>query len=219
MNNTASSGRRLRTAREQESFRDLQVLEEIAANASLTQRNLAGKLEIALGLTNLMLRRLITKGYVKAVNIQRNRLKYLLTPKGIAEKTKLTYQYLEYSLFLYRRVRAVLQETLRQVADTGGQRVVLFGTGEVAEVAYLTLKELGLTLVGVVDDQASSATFLGVPVLRSEALTRLSFDCGIMTTLRGGSSSLQSRMIRTAMPNSRLIVIEQQGAEIEAVLR
>ena len=66
-----------------ESLRELKVLEELSANPSLTQRHLASQLEVALGLTNLMLRRLITKGYVEVVNTRKNRLQYLITPRGI----------------------------------------------------------------------------------------------------------------------------------------
>src|SRR5687767_9748398 len=72
-----------------EARRNLQALEAIAEDDRLTQRSLASKLGIALGLTNIYLKRLVRKGYVKCVNIQSNRLQYLLTPKGITEKTRL----------------------------------------------------------------------------------------------------------------------------------
>src|SRR4029079_1730593 len=89
-----------------EDRRNLQALEAIAEDAHITQRSLSSKLGIALGLTNIYLRRLVRKGYVKAVNVQSNRLRYLLTPTGIAEKTRLTYEFMEYSLHLYRNARS-----------------------------------------------------------------------------------------------------------------
>ena len=121
-------------------YRELKVLEELSANPSLTQRTLSSRLEVALGLTNLMIRRLVKKGYVKVVSTQKNRIRYFLTPSGITEKTRLTYEYLEYSLHLYREVRRLLTDTLSQVAAGGGRRVVFFGTSEVAEITYLTIK-------------------------------------------------------------------------------
>ena len=73
-----------------ESYRELKVLDELSNNKSPTQRHLAKKMGVALGLTNLMIRRCVKKGYVKVVNVQKNRIQYLLTPQGIAEKSRLT---------------------------------------------------------------------------------------------------------------------------------
>src|SRR5437016_12997620 len=87
-----------------EARRELTVLEAVAGNRHITQRSLAAKLGIALGLTNIYLKRLIRKGYIKCINVQSNRLLYLITPQGITEKTRLTYEFMDYSLQLYRQV-------------------------------------------------------------------------------------------------------------------
>jgi len=73
-----------------ESHRDLRVLEAVAADGRTTQRRLSHQLGIALGLTNLYLKRLARKGFIKCVNVRANRVRYLITPTGIAEKTRLT---------------------------------------------------------------------------------------------------------------------------------
>ncbi|MBI3087399.1 MAG: winged helix-turn-helix transcriptional regulator [Candidatus Omnitrophica bacterium] len=200
------------------SYRELQALEELSVNPSFTQRHLAKKLGVALGLTNLMIRRFVNKGYVKVVNIQKNRLQYLITPKGITEKTRLTYAYLEYSLFLYRGVRRVLQERLSRIAQAGGKDVVLFGVGEITEIAYLTLKGMGLNLAGVVDDQAAGQSFLGVRVMRVEELPGCAFDCGIIGSLNHGHHELRRRLQALGIAEERLIIIEQRGAEIAPAL-
>lgn len=200
-----------------EAYRELKALEELAANPTLTQRRLASQLEVALGLANLMLRRLVKKGYVEVVNTRKNRLQYLITPRGITEKTRLTYEYMEYSLHLYRRVREELKTSLSRILHAGGANVVLLGTGEIAEIAYLTLKELGLNLVGVVDDEGAGGRFLGFPVIQSEALTTLSFDCGIVSTLNGGLEALQQRLRALGVPDQKIIVIERNRHLIRAI--
>src|SRR6266536_1839150 len=126
-----------------EAHRDLQLLEAVEANARVTQRTLAGKLGIALDLTNIYIRRLVRKGYIKCVNVQSNRIAYLITPRGVAEKARLTYEFMDYSLHLYRDVRRHLGNVLQGCAAES-QRVAIFGKGEAAELAYLSLKELGL---------------------------------------------------------------------------
>ena len=85
--------------------RDLQLLNEVGQNAAVTQRSLARKLGVALGLTNLYLKRLARKGYIKINTIPRHRIKYLLTPRGMIEKSRLTYLYKEYTLSYYRDMR------------------------------------------------------------------------------------------------------------------
>src|ERR1041384_1636829 len=83
-----------------EAHRDLKLLEAVEEDSRVTQRSLANRLGIALGLTNIYLRRLVRKGYIKCVNVQSNRITYLITPRGIAEKARLTYEFMDYSLHL-----------------------------------------------------------------------------------------------------------------------
>src|SRR6202158_3060182 len=117
-----------------EARRELTVLEAVAGDQHITQRNLAVRLGIALGLTNIYLKRLIRKGYIKCINVQSNRLLYLITPQGIAEKTRLTYEFMEYSLHLYREVRQHLTEVLSPCRDQGNSRFAVYGIGEAAEL-------------------------------------------------------------------------------------
>ena len=126
-----------------EAHRDLKLLQAVEADSCVTQRGLATRLGIALGLTNVYLRRLARKGYIKFVNVQSNRISYLITPRGIAEKARLTYEFMDYSLHLYREVRQHLRAVLRECA-AANRRVAIYGRGEAAELAYLSLKEYGL---------------------------------------------------------------------------
>lgn len=201
-----------------ESYRELKVLEELTNGSSPTQRHLSKKLGVALGLTNLMIRRCVNKGYLKIVNAKKNRIHYLLTPKGVSEKTRLTHEYLEYSLHLYRSVRQILKETLGKVAENGGKNILFFGRGELAEITYLSVKEAGLQLICLVDDGAAGETFLGTPVISIEKLNGLSFDCGIISSLHKDWETLHGRLQELGIPKEKILVIEQNGAHIRAVL-
>jgi DNA-binding MarR family transcriptional regulator len=165
-----------------ESQRDLAILKEIEATPQVTQRHLASKLGIALGLTNLYLKRLARKGYVKVTTIPRHRVKYLLTAKGFAEKTRLTYEYMEYSFTLFRHSRQFLREQFAALAEAGRKRVVFVGAGEAAELADLTLRELGLDLVAVADDAAAGTRFLNHGVIPLAAIPTLEFDHAVVTS-------------------------------------
>ena len=137
--------------------RDLEILTAIGEGHPLTQRDLAERLGVALGLTNLYLKRLARKGFIKITDFPRKpaarkRLRYLLTPQGISEKTRLTYEHVAYSPSLYRRARQTLRESLSLLPEGGMKRIALYGTGEAAELAYLTLKGSPIGL-----DQARAA--------------------------------------------------------------
>lgn len=162
--------------------RDLLLLAEVERDAGITQRSLATKLGVALGLTNLYLKRLARKGYIKITTIPKHRIQYLLTPRGFAEKSRLTYLYMQYSLSYYRDVRGRLKDVLVSASRDGVKRVVIYGTGELAEVAYLSLREMNLTLVGFVDDKQQDS-FLSYPVWPPEALTGWDFDAVLITAL------------------------------------
>jgi DNA-binding Lrp family transcriptional regulator len=164
-----------------EDRRDLKLLEAVEQNSRITQRSLATKLGIALGLTNIYIKRLVRKGYIKCVNVQSNRISYLITPRGIAEKVRLTYEFMDYSLRLYSEVRRHLREVLQECAASGG-RVAIYGRGEAAELAYLSLKECGLEPVAVFDTD-SGGDFLGMPVRPLREHSQVSYDLMIIATL------------------------------------
>ena len=112
-----------------EAHRDLKLLEAVDADSRVTQRGLSMQLGIALGLTNIYLKRLVRKGYVKCVNVQSNRITYLLTPTGIAEKLRLTYEFMDYSLHLYGEVRQHLRAVIRECAAAGRWRFSISRAG------------------------------------------------------------------------------------------
>jgi hypothetical protein len=129
---------------------------------------------MALGLTNLLVRRIIGKGWVKVVHIRPNRVRYLLTPAGIVAKARLTREYLASSLLLYAEARERIRERLGELSaqlDVGDRtkRVVFLGAGEIAEIGYVSLQETDLELVGVVDTERIKP-FFGVPVTPPDRL-------------------------------------------------
>jgi DNA-binding MarR family transcriptional regulator len=192
--------------------RDLEILTAIEEGLPLTQRALAERLGVALGLTNLYLKRLARKGYIKIAEFPRKpaarkRLRYLLTPRGMAEKTRLTYEHMAYSLNLYRRARQTLRESLGRVAEGGAKRIALYGTGEAAEVAYLTLKELGLEPVGIFGSSATGA-FLGHPVRSLTDLADEEFDAIIVATFERPEPAL-AELARAGLPPGRIVTLRR----------
>jgi DNA-binding MarR family transcriptional regulator len=124
--------------------RQLRILEALERDPNTTQARLAAQLGVAVGSVNWYLKRLIRKGYVKAKRMERRRLKYLVTPQGLALKARLTSQYMEASLRVYRELRQAARETLAQVHSKGYTAVSVDGKDEVMEIFRLTCLEEGV---------------------------------------------------------------------------
>lgn len=193
-----------------EARRDLQALEAIAENDRITQRRLSIKLGIALGLTNLYLKRLVRKGYVKCVSIRSNRIRYLITLKGIAEKTRLTYEFMDYSLHLYGHVRQHLRQVLGPLADGDRKRVAIYGPGEAAELAYMSILELGFDLVAVFGDNASG-TFLGRPVRDVREHEAVAFDLVIVSILDKPGTAIEN-LVRLGVLREKIVGLRPASA-------
>ena len=127
-----------------QSERELQILEYLEFNPDMTQADLATRLGVAVGSVNWYLKRLVNKGYVKVRKMQRRRLRYLITPQGVAQKMRLTQAYMQASLQLYRETRAEAQRLLAQVAEAGYESVQIEGDGDLAEIVYLSCLEAHL---------------------------------------------------------------------------
>ena len=185
--------------------RDLLLLTELERNGTVTQRSLATKLGVALGLTNLYLKRLARKGYIKITTIPSHRIRYLLTPQGFAEKSRLTYLYMQYSLSHYRDMRTRLRETLLRATGNGVKRVVIYGTGELAEMAYLSLREVDMTLVGFVDD-GGRESFLSYPVWQPETLAGWEFDAVLLADIEQATRH-RERLGQYHVPDGKILAL------------
>lgn len=190
-----------------EERRNLQALEAIAEDDHITQRRLSTKLSIAIGLTNLYLKRLVHKGYVKCLSVRPNRIQYLITPTGIAEKTRLTYEFMDYSLNLYGQTRRHLRHMLEPLADGDRKRVAIFGSGEAAELAYMSIMELGMDLAGVFDTDPHGV-FLGKPVMDIRDHESVPFDVLVVASLDASTPSIQV-LLDLGVPREKLVALRE----------
>lgn len=144
--------------------RDLILLEQIEQDPDATQATLANKLGVAVGTINWHLKRLVAKGYIKVRRVERRKLRYLITPDGIALRTRLAVDYIQTSFQLYRLVRQRMTDALQQVQKSGYESILLEGEGDVAEICRLTCLEKGINVLS--DEQSDSLPILSVQGLK-----------------------------------------------------
>jgi DNA-binding MarR family transcriptional regulator len=142
----------------------LGVLSAIERDSAITQRHLAQELGIAVGLANAYVRRCARKGLLKVRQVPLNRYAYYLTPRGFAEKSRLTTEYLSFSLDFFRRARRDCRALLGECEARGWLRVALVGAGDLAEIAILAAVETSVEVVAVFDS-GSVQKCVGKPVI------------------------------------------------------
>jgi len=167
---------------EPEERRSLQILTELSRNDSLTQRDLSSNLGIALGLVNSYIKNLMAKGFITVKSIPPRRYAYFLTPKGLAEKTRLTYHLLQDYTRIYREAKSNFRRLFAELRTDGIKRVVFAGADEVAEIAYLTLHETDLELSGVVDGEMAGKKFFGREIRPLGDIRTMSYDFIVVTS-------------------------------------
>jgi DNA-binding MarR family transcriptional regulator len=188
---------------EREQARTLEILEAIEERGDLTQRHLARRLGVALGLANSYLWRCVRKGFVKIQQAPANRYVYYLTSKGFAEKSRLTGEYLSTSFAFYRKASESCAEALADARARGTKRVVLCGVSELAEIASLRAQELGVPVTGVFDPEAAGRQFLGWRV--SAQLESADVKSAYMVTSLGASQSMMAYLY-DRVPRERIVM-------------
>ena len=146
-----------------ETSRELSLLENIERDPDVTQLSLATQLGVAVGTVNWHIKRLIDKGYVKVKRAERRKLRYIITPEGIALRARLTVDYVEQQFLLYRNTRQRVKEHVEKIRQAGFDRVRILGEGDVADICRLTCLEQGMTVAA--DSDAPTLEVAGLKVL------------------------------------------------------
>lgn len=150
-----------------EEMRELTLLEQIESDPDVNQATLAQQLGVAVGKVNWHLKRLIAKGAVKVARAERKKLRYIITPEGLALRARLAVNYVENSFSVYRRTRQKVKDNLAKVQKAGYDQIRIIGSGDVADICKLTCIEQGIT---VVTDKSAPALVLDGYRIRLEGL-------------------------------------------------
>jgi len=161
----------------------LEILETIEQQNDVTQRHLADKLGVALGLTNSYLKRCVRKGLVKIHQAPANRYLYYLTPKGFAEKSRLTAEYLSVSFNFYRHAGDSLTHIYMECEANKIKRILFCGVSELAEIASLRAHEHDINFVGTFDPDFKKDSFLHSPIWNQFEKINLEYDACLLTSL------------------------------------
>lgn len=158
-----------------ETYRELRLLEEVNQTPDMSQRSLAQRLGIALGVTNFLVQSMAKKGYIRVVRVRWRQWAYIVTPAGIARRIQLTFAYIDRFLDHYRRVRELLRDNLNSLDLAPDSNIAIYGATQFAEIVYLVLKDLGVANIDIVEKDPSRERFLGTDVQRLDDIAAASY--------------------------------------------
>ncbi len=119
------------------------VMEVLSHGRELSQREVAAQAGLSLGMVNLILKRLLQTGYIKAANLDRKKMEYILTPKGIAERMGRSYQYLIRAYRTFHESQKRVEALIHPLLAKGHRKFVVLGAGEIAQLVQMTLISQG----------------------------------------------------------------------------
>lgn len=196
----------------------LGLLAAVESGRAHTQRGLAADLGIALGLVNVYLKRCVKKGLVKVSQAPARRFAYYLTPKGFAEKSRLTGEFLSWSLTFFRMAKDSCAIALDQAQAQGWKRIALAGGGDLADVARICATDRGIEIVAVVDPAQPAAPDASLPLLHSFASIAGDIDGVLITDLAGSAAAFdaaeravgrQRVLVPSVVPRPAVVVDDQ----------
>ena len=189
------------------SDRELNILTEVHREPGINQRELARRVGIALGMTNLLLHNLAKKGYLRINRAGWRHFLYNVTPDGISRKVQLTLAYVQRFLYDYQKVRQTLREQLETQFLNAESRVAIYGTGELAELLFLGLKEFGIEEVDVfAQSELAGGKFLGMPVRALSLFRSAEYDRIVVAYLEGADQQIRP-LLELGISPEKLIIL------------
>jgi DNA-binding MarR family transcriptional regulator len=174
----------------------LGLLESLERDGGTSQRRLASDLGIALGLVNAYLKRLVNKGMIKVGQAPARRYAYYLTPRGFSEKSRLTIQYLSYSLSLFRQAKQDYVMVFETALSRGYTNLVLVGVSDLSEIAAICSLNFGVRILAIVDAGAAIERFAGLRVLQTFDQLDEKADAAVITSFLDADASYERAVER-----------------------
>ncbi|MCF6147839.1 MAG: winged helix-turn-helix transcriptional regulator [Candidatus Kuenenia sp.] len=156
------------------------ILETLANSDRISQRQLSSQLGINVASVNFALKKLTKRGLIKVLGTNPRRIRYILTSKGITEKTQIAYNFLNRNFHFYKAVRKDVETKIQNIPFNGQARVALYGVTDLMEIAYLVIQDKELDLVAVIDDEMKIRIF-GYHVIGIEEISIYSPDYLLLT--------------------------------------
>ena len=124
--------------------REFELVNIVGAQLAKSQRELSRHMNLSLGMTNMLLKRLVSKGYIRIQQLNSRKVQYLLTPKGFSEKMNKSLKYTLKTINSISLIKINLSKVLSHLYRQGHHEFIVLGTSDLALLIDLAVKESGL---------------------------------------------------------------------------
>lgn len=125
--------------------REFELVNIVGAQLAKNQRDLSKQMNVSLGMTNMILRHLIAKGYIRIQQLTSRKVQYILTPKGFTEKMRKSVKYTLKTINSISLIKARLRDIISNLYAQGQREFWVFGASDLALLIEMVVKELRLS--------------------------------------------------------------------------
>ena len=143
---------------------ELKLFNQIEKTKNHTQRSISKELNIALGLSNALIKKFLNKGFLKLSQAPMKRYFYYITPKGLVEKAKLTSEFLTSSFDFYNKIKDQYEKEFNKIKKQKPSKIVLVGISEFTEIAILAAKITEIKIDCIAESNFKKKKFCDIPV-------------------------------------------------------
>jgi DNA-binding MarR family transcriptional regulator len=137
--------------------REFELVNIIGAKLGANQRDLSRQMALSLGMTNMLIRRLMSKGYIRMKQLNKRKVEYLLTPKGFTEKYQKSIKYTLKTINSIGLIREKLHKVVSSLYEKGERTFYILGDSDLAVLTEMTLKNFNGIKEGRLKDLPSEA--------------------------------------------------------------
>tara|TARA_X000000950_G_scaffold214835_1_gene258481 strand:+ start:3209 stop:3808 length:600 start_codon:yes stop_codon:yes gene_type:complete len=143
---------------------ELKLFNQIEKTKNHTQRSISKELNIALGLSNALIKKFLNKGFLKLSQAPMKRYFYYITPRGLIEKAKLTTEFLTSSLDFYNKIRNQYEKEFNKIKKQKPSKIILIGISEFTEIAILAAKITEVKIDYIVESNLKKKKFCDISI-------------------------------------------------------
>jgi len=121
--------------------REFELVNIVGAQLAANQRDLSRHMNLSLGMTNMLLRRLITKGYIRIKQLDRRKVEYILTPKGFSEKMRKSVKYTLKTINSIGLIKRNILNILKSLYADGIKKFYILGESDLSGLIEMSLRE------------------------------------------------------------------------------
>lgn len=143
---------------------ELRLFNQIEKNKNHSQRSISKELNIALGLSNALIKKFLSKGFLKLSQAPMKRYFYYITPRGLIEKAKLTKEFLTSSLDFYNKIRNQYEKEFQKIKKQKPSKIILIGISEFTEIAILAAKITEVKIDYIVEPNFKKKKFCDISI-------------------------------------------------------